>query len=614
MSLRRAIGLSSILLLLALAGLWATYKWSEDYFFSEIADRGRTALDLHAENVRGWLGRFRSLPQIYARNPTISELLNAPEDPRLLDVVNASLTEWNLSTGAADTYLLDREGNCIAASNWDDEVTFVGNNYSYRPYYKLAVQGQLGRFFALGTASHRRGYYFGYPVRDGDEIIGVTVVKVGVSEIEAKLQSSPHELFVSGPDGVILMAGPADWRLKALAPLDEAARQRIVENRQFDLNNLPTVGPFGAALREGDGQLVRASPDPEAGLEEFLHLSLPMTIEGWHLHILVNTGFARGQIVTSTLLASSLLVGIGLVVTVIWQRRRRLVELLGERERARATLERTVEERTSDLQNSNLQLEAEVAERKAAETELRQTQSELVQAGKLAALGQMSAALSHEFNQPLAAIRTYADNAGVFLERGRDDKAQDNIAHIVGLTDRMAGLSKHLSSFARRPEGSVRPIQLKQALNETLELLAGRLKSAEVVPRVNAPDGELWVLGGHIRLQQVIMNLVVNALDAMKDVPQPELIITLQTSEPGVRLTVEDNGHGLPEDQREQIFDPFFTTKEVGAGLGLGLSISYNFVKDFGGSLTAENRPGGGACFMLTLQPAEPSEDTEAAE
>ena len=614
MSIRRAIALFSVLLLLALGALWATYKWSEDYFLSEIADRGRTSLDLYAENIRGWLGRYRSLPQIYARNPTIAALLRTPDDAVLLERVNDSLSDWNLSTGAADTYLLDKDGTCIAASNWDDEVTFIGKNYSYRPYYTHAVQGSLGRFFALGTASHKRGYYFGYPVHDGSEIIGVTVVKVGVSEIEAKLQASPDELFVTGPDGVILLAGPMDWRLKALAPLDEAARQRIVENRQFDLNDLETVGPFGSAVKQGDGQLVMAGPDPEAGLEEFLHLSVPMTIEGWRLHILVNTGFARGQIVTSTLLASSLLLGVGLIATVIWQRRRRLVERLGERERARATLEHTVKERTSDLQASNLKLEAEVAERKAAETELRQTQSELVQAGKLAALGQMSAALSHEFNQPLSAIRTYADNAGVFLDRGREEEAQSNIAHIVALTDRMAGLSKHLSSFARRPEGSVRPILLNEALDETLTLLSGRLRAAAVTPDVTMPEEPIWVMGGHIRLQQVIMNLVTNALDAMKGIDDPELIVILERVGDRVRLSVEDNGHGLSDELREKIFDPFFTTKEVGAGLGLGLSISYNIVKDFGGSIAAENREARGARFTLTLRPAEPPAESDESQ
>ena len=141
--------------------------------------------------------------------------MRSPDDEFLTDTVNAFLSEWNLATGAADTYLLDRTGMTIAASNWADDVTFVGNNYGYRPYYAQAMQGRLGRFFALGTASNKRGYYFSYPVRAGSEIVGVTVVKVGVEEIEAKLRSSAHELFVTGPEGVILLAGRPDWRQPA---------------------------------------------------------------------------------------------------------------------------------------------------------------------------------------------------------------------------------------------------------------------------------------------------------------------------------------------------------------------------------------------------------------
>ena len=345
---------------------------------------------------------------------------------------------------------------------------------------------------------------------------------------------------------------------------------------------------------------------------------MPMAAQGWVLHSLVDTRFARTQMVTASLLTGSLLVGILLIATVIWQRRRRLVERLGERERARAVLEDTVKLRTADLQASNLRLEDEVAERKQAEADLRRTQHELIQAGKLAALGQMSAAMSHEFNQPLAAIRTYAENAGTFLDRGREAEAQDNIAHIAALTDRMADLSRHLSSFARKPQDSVRPASLSGALDETLALLQGRFQAAGLSPRVITPEEEIWVLGGHIRLQQVIMNLITNALDAMAGVPEPALLLTLRREGETTQLIVEDNGSGLPEEQREQIFDPFFTTKEVGAGLGLGLSISFNIVKDFGGVLTAENRNEGGARFVVSLQSAEAPQESatldEAAE
>ncbi len=602
-SIRRTLGFG-LLAVAAVGVIGVAYRWSEAYVLRDTAGLGRAAMTLHVENIRGWLGRYRALPHVYAQDAHMKALLRDPANPALIAAANRQLEVWNMATGAADTYVLDRTGTAIAASNWDQEATFVGRNYAFRPYYSQAMQGRLGRFFALGTQSGKRGYYFSHPVRDGNEIIGVTVVKAGVAAIEEELRASPHEIYVTGPAGVILLASHPDWRLKTIQPLDETALDRIRANRQFEIDRLKPVD-FGPPAQHPSGEkLVVARPDrSDSAPREFLYLSQAMTVEGWTLHLLMDTRVARTQILTAVLLAASLLLAAALVGTLVWQRRRRLVERLSEREQAQITLERTVNERTADLRTANLLLEAEVVERKAAEEELRRAQTELIQAGKLAALGQMAAALSHEFNQPLTAIRTYADNAIAFLERGRDDDAQTNIGRISKLTERMAELSKHLSNFARKPRDTVDAVSLIGALHETLELLRGRLEAADIEPLIDAPDNA-WVLGGHVRLQHVIMNLVTNALDAVREQDRPQLSIAVQAGPQETRLVVEDNGQGISGESLEQIFDPFFTTKEVGQGLGLGLSISFNIVKDFGGTLRAENRQEGGARFTVTLQTA----------
>ena len=601
-----------LLAVAAVGAIWLAYRWSEAYVLRDTASLGRAAVTLHVENIRGWLGRYRALPHIYAQDAHMKALLRDPTNPALIATANRQLEVWNMATGAADTYVLDRQGTTIAASNWDQDATFVGKNYAFRPYYSQAMQGRLGRFFALGTQSGKRGYYFSHPVRDGNEIVGVMVVKAGVAAIEEELRVSPHEIYVTGPEGVILLASHPDWRLKTLEPLDAETLDRIRTNRQFEIDRLKPVD-FGPDKRHPSGErLMVARPDrSDSAPREFLHLSQPMTVEGWTLHLLMDLRGARTQILTAVLLAASLLLATALVGTLVWQRRRRLVERLSEREQAQITLERTVNERTADLRTANLLLEAEVVERKAAEEELRRTQTELIQAGKLAALGQMAEALSHEFNQPLTAIRTYADNAIAFLERGREDEAQTNIRRISKLTERMAELSKHLSTFARKPRDTVGAVSLTGALQETLELLRGRLEKAGIRPRIDAPD-DAWVLGGHVRLQHVIMNLITNALDAVREQDQPDLWITVQAGPDETRLVVEDNGQGIARENLEKIFDPFFTTKEVGQGLGLGLSISFNIVKDFGGTLQAENRDGDGARFTVALRTAAPAE--EAAE
>jgi two-component system C4-dicarboxylate transport sensor histidine kinase DctB len=596
----------------ALAGCTAlvagVHHWTGLYFLDETARQGRAALELHREVVRGWLGRYRALAPVYARDPAVVGLLNFPADGIAVDLVNRKLAAWNTMSGASDTYLLNAGGTAIAASNWADEVSFVGKDYSFRPYYSQAMQGRLGRFFALGTASQKRGYYFSHPVHERNRIIGVAVVKIGVDEIERDLRSSEHEVFVSDGSGVIVLAGPADWRLKTVGALSDTDRARIGAVRQYDLDALAPARIDGLTRDPApeSGTVVSARPDgPDTRMREFLHLTAPMAAEGWTLHLLADTASARTQSLAASLLAASLLVALILGATMIWQRRRRLMDRLTERESARALLEQKVSERTTELRQANLRLETEIGERIAAGRELRRTQADLVQAGKLAALGQMSATLSHEFNQPLTAIRAYAENALAFLERGGREQAATNIARISTLTQRMAQLSRHLSSFARKPDADIRPVRLAEVFDETLGLLHGRLQRAGIVPVVAGLDPDMAVTGGAVRLQHVFMNLIGNAIDALSGRPDPLVRVTVAVAGETVTIVVEDNGPGIAEADLPKIFDPFFTTKDVGKGLGLGLSISYNIIRDFGGSIAAANRPDGGARFVVTLLRAD---------
>ncbi len=610
--------------LVALAVLWAAFEASQVYFLRETAARGAAALSLHVENLKGRLGRYRALPRIYAKSLEIRALLRQPRDPGLLAAANRFLVDANLSTGAADSYLLDTRGTAIAASNWDDEPSFVDENYSYRPYYREAMQGRLGRFFALGTASGKRGYYFAHPVRDGREIVGVVVVKVGVADIEAEMRASVHEVLISDADGIIVLAGHPDRRLRALRPLSAETRRRIAEERRFEAETLDPVEWRDIEVSVIGVPRVEAVPDrSDRRRQTYLLLSQAMPVEGWNAHLLIETRGVLRQSLIVVGFAFFGLMALGLAFAVLRERRRRFEERLAANKQAHDLLERAVAERTEDLSVANRQLEEEVHERKTAEEELRQAQQEVIQAGKLAALGQMSAALSHEFNQPLTAIRTYAENAGAFMERGREEEAQKNLGLISQLTERMAALSKHLSSFARKPQDRIRPVSLTGALTETLALLQGRFEKFGVTPSLELPDDEVWVIGGHVRLQQVIMNLLTNAIDAMRETRDPCLRIAVRRDAGRTELVVEDNGSGIDPELAAQIFDPFFTTKGVGEGLGLGLSISYNIVKDFGGTIEVGagetgagetgagetgGRKGGGTRFVVGLKTATAAE------
>ncbi len=590
--------------LLACALLIGTALWAYDYTRRDLmAERrvaGQAQLALYGELLRGWLGKYRALPSIYAHEPDVVALLDAPEDSRRVEAVNARLERWNATSGASDTYILDAQGKAIAASNWNSGASFLGKSYAFRPYFRQAMQGRLGRTFALGTVSGLRGYYFAYPVQSDGRIRGAVVVKVGVGEIEQELRLDMGAVFVSDRDGVVVLAGPPHWRMKTLHPLSEDARRRVERERLFPIEVLRPL-PVQGIERDSGNSVVSAQPDRSEQREaDFLHLSAPMKTEDWRVHLLVETRGVAKRSLMAALLASLVILTLLLLGLLLWQRRRRMIGRLTAQEENRRELERLVTERTANLREANENLEQEVRERSQAEVDLRRTQSELIQAGKLAALGQMSAALSHEFNQPLAAIRTYSDNATAFLDRGRGAEATENLARISRLTERMARLSKHLTSFARKPGDTVEPVPLDAVIAETLALLNARIEGAGAYIDNRLPS-DIIVMGGQTRLQHVFMNLIGNALDATAQEAQPVIILRADSDGPALSVIVEDNGPGVPPEVQANIFDPFFSTKEPGKGLGLGLSISFNIVRDFDGHLQVENRQEGGARFIVTL-------------
>ncbi|WP_340115240.1 ATP-binding protein [Pelagibius sp. 7325] len=562
-----------------------TQAWAEDLFLEQTRARAAAKLDLYASNLSGALGKYQSVPKLLALHDDVAVLFQAPDDPAVRARANQLTVTVNRLTGAEDTYFMDAGGMTFAASNWDGDKPFVGNNFSFRPYFQQAMQGRLGRYFALGTTSGKRGYYFASQVSKDGEILGAVVVKVSLDDIERSWTASEEDVIVTDPHGVIFIASRPQWRYRSLAPLDGAALSAIAENRRYESVDLR---PLDVELRSRAGGLrlmsVAGAGEGESA-REYVMVSQQMPEAGWTLNVLASTQLAHSQTATAMVVATLACALTLLLVTVIVQRRARLVERIEFQRRASEELERRVEERTADL---------------------RRAQDDLVQAGKLAALGQMSAALSHEFNQPLAAIRSYADNAQMLIERDRQGEAMGNLKRIKDLTGRMAEISKHLMTFARKPRRELRPVVLAEVLDDTLDFLRTRLERAGAEVTVAQFDRGLTVLAGRVRLQHVILNLVANALDAMKDRPAPriEIDVTDRAGPDGkgqVVFSLRDHGPGIAAEELGRIFDPFFTTKDVGEGLGLGLSISYNIVKDFDGVLRAENHPGGGAVFTIEL-------------
>ncbi|AOE87990.1 sensor histidine kinase [Pseudomonas sp. TCU-HL1] len=578
---------SLVLLALLLAPLlWPLQYFSERYYSESLSEQNRQTLDLYVANLLGTLHRYEVLPPILADLPPLRELLAAPGNPELQTEANRVLAEVRQDTGADVIYLMSPAGLTLSSSNWDQPDSFVGRNFTFRPYFREALSGKQGRFFGLGTTSRKRGYFFASPVRSGAQIVGILVVKVDLDDAETLWGKTPEQLMVTDANGVVIISSRSDWRFHATRPLDNAERAAIVANQPY-----PTQSPPPLKLDE-DAWLIQSRELRETGLTASI-LAPRQLIDRQ-----VSTTMAIGG---ATLLALLLLLGL------MMQRRRHYLDRIALDARARRELEMRVLERTHDLETLNSRLKDEVLEREQAQQELVRAQDELVQASKLSALGTMSASISHELNQPLAAIRSYADNAGVLLDHQRIDDARGNLQQISELTGRMASIIAHLRAFARRDRHAPESVALQPALDDALALLAKRRRAMDVELIRDLPDAPLWVQAGETRLRQVLGNLLANALDALAEKPHPRRIwLSTETTSDGVDLHLRDNGPGFSADALRHAREPFFTTKTSAQGLGLGLAICDSLMRALGGELILANHPEGGALLTLRMRNAAP--------
>ncbi len=576
----------ALLALLLAPLLWPLQQLAERYYSNELIEQNRQTLDLYVANLLGSLRRYEVLPRILGDLPTLRTALREPDSPAAKDQANRLLDQLRKETGADVIYLMAPDGNTLAASNWNDEDSFVGRNFAFRPYFREAMAGHLGRFFGLGTTSGKRGYYFGAAVRDGNATLGVLVVKVDLDHTETLWGSTPEQLMVTDAFGVVILTSRPDWRFRASRALDADEREQIASERPY-----PTLDPRLLTL----------------DIDAWLIQSRELKETGWTVRILAPISLVKRPVQTVVAIGAATLAALLLLLGLLMQRRRHYLERIALDAKARQQLERRVQERTQDLEALNSRLKEEVLEREQAQQELVRAQDELLQAGKLSALGTMSASISHELNQPLAAIRSYADNAGVLLDHQRNEEARDNLRLISDLTARMASIIAHLRAFARRDRHAPERVALQPALDDALALLAKRRQAMGVELIRDLPDATLWVQAGETRLRQILSNLLANALDALNErAPVRRIWLRAERQGDGVLLTLRDNGPGFTETALERAREPFFTTKTSAQGLGLGLAICDTLTRALGGELTLGNHPDGGAQLSLFLRCADP--------
>ena len=542
-------------------------------------------IDLFTENLRGGLDKFEYLPKVLAESDKVIALLLDDKNDKHVDQVNRYLDEVNEFAGASDIYVMNREGLTIVASNWDMDKTFVGKNFSFRPYFTEAITGGSGRYFALGSTSKKRGYYYSYPVKQNDEIIGVLVVKVGLAMLESSWEKNERKIVLTDKNGVIFITNSPEWSLKTIRPLPEEKLAEIRESRQYGEARLDPLDFQNEQPYKEGSKLVT--------LDKTRYLMRTSLVQGysWIIHIMFDTGLVRMRVVQSTALAGFLYIIVVLGWLYIYQRRLNISQRLAYQEKVEQTLLVAQDE-----------LEEKIKERTA---ELEKAQDSLIQSSKLAAMGKFSAGLAHEINQPLAAMQFGAYNAKMFIERGQKDGALENIERITALTNRLAKMTSQLKVYARRGDHTKSMVPFNQAIDNALSLVEMNIQSEGINVVKTLLDEEAFILCDQIQLEQVFINLFKNAIDAMTDSKTRDLDISSVVEGKYVVSTIRDTGRGIDPDDLKELFEAFFTTKQPGKGLGLGLAITHGAVKKMGGTIEVQNHESGGAVFIVTLPKAD---------
>lgn len=586
-----------VLLLVSIAALHAAGIYGRSSALSALEEQGRTDASLKIALLRAVLERPRALPFLLSRDRDVEAAL-ASTDPAKRAFLDRKLEELVAGTSAAVIYAIDNRGVAIAASNWREPTSFVGSDYSFRAYFSRAMKEGTAEHFALGSVSKRPGLYISHRIGPAAAPLGVIVVKMEFDQLERDWQETQRPSYVVDPNHVVLITSIPSWRFMTTEPLPAENLAAIRESLQFGEAPLAPL-PFQQTT---ENNLIRALL-PGGGTETYLRIAAPVASTPWQFEYLVPVADAVAAGMREARLSALLALAAITLAAAIWLRRRQTALANAARDQAaREELERRVIERTRDLSLARDRLQAEIADHRETETQLQAVQQDLVQANRLAILGQVAAGVAHEINQPLATIRAYADNSKVFLARSKPEPVLENLDLIAGLTDRIATITEDLKALARKGRSGEEPVELREVIDGAVMLLrsrfTGRLDRLIIAPM---PEG-LHVMGNRLRLEQVFINLFQNALEAVEDRADGRVDVSVAIADVEAVVSVADNGPGISPAILASLFEPFNTSKDK--GLGLGLVIAKDIVSDYGGRLEVET-DAAGARFKVHLRKAQ---------
>ena len=556
--LRAALGL---LILVAIATVWITNALLTDRFTETTRNRAELRLALYSGNLVSELRRNAIVPQLLARDPALIGALNATDYTQSSQRLISHVDE----IGAASLMMLDADARTVAATDRNR----LGETHRNAAYFFDAIRSNSTVFTVIEREAG--GFRFTYSRRMESQggTVGVIVVEVDLAKFERAWAGISDAVMVTDSGGRIILATEPRWR--GLSP--DAALERQPPDSAIE-RAIQATADWTA--NEADAYLQG---------EAVMRIDGRIPFRGWTLVTFTTYASVRERV--NAVLALEIM-GFALLAALAFyalNRRTALRMALFQRESA-------------ELRALNARLQREIAERERVQKNLAVAEQSLAQSSKLAALGEMSAAVSHELNQPLAAMKTYLAGARLLIRRNRPDEAMSAFGRIDDLIGRMGAITRQLKSYARKGQQDLSPVDLAEALASALSMMEPQLKSRRVKITRLLPDAPVRVMGDRMRIEQVLVNLLRNALDATKSAEDPQLEVILVAGETAT-LSVRDNGHGIED--LTALFEPFYTTKQPGDGVGLGLAISSGIVGDLGGRLTARNGEHGGAVFEVQL-------------
>lgn len=576
-------------LLLGAAGLAATHLLAEQYQLRLVREQLQEAANKANLQLDSELAKFKQVPAILSHDPRILGYFSKQTTAQQLNLL---LEDWASQSLADTIYIHDDSGTVVASSNYQDPKTFVGENFAFRPYFSQALNGDKSQFVGLGARSNVRGYFLSSPLYVAEEIVGVLTVKVSLENIEAILTSDGFDIVVLDNNQVVFLSSQTQWLYHSLKPLSAFQQQQIAQQRQYGLDKITLIDDF-LALSQPVSELPSEQLSQMGGFNVY-----PAAIRSQQYQVVALKGLDT-ELKKVMQIDAIFLVIYSLVLLIAWSWRQTYKAKVALTT-LNHKLEETVNKRTLYLQQSNQQLQQTIHQYQESQSKLKQTEQELTQTAKLAVLGELSASINHEINQPLAALRTYSENSLKLLEMGRTEMVKGNLDKMLALNMSITDIIARLKVFTRKvTKQENHTANLHQAVNNATGILSALLIKQGITLRMTSIRDDIQISIHPTELEQVLVNLIHNAAQALNQQPSPQIGLEWRLESQTCVLDIWDNGVGLPESKLSHLFDPFFTTKPE--GLGLGLSISKRIIEAYHGSITAALREPCGMVFSLRI-------------